>query len=162
MKTQEITPKEKEEMQNIETNKRREILNNYFNRNYNIEKERKPNIEDTTTFKPFKDTSDDELEKTGKIDSIGINDLEKLKKLVAELKEMDKEEVGSSKSKPKVLRKTNPNQRRYEQTEPEENTDEEESITHYFERFFILVLVTAAIGTGWLLYIINQIQSTLL
>ncbi len=145
MKEEGITPKE--EKQNIETNKRREILENYFNGNYSID-----DYEDTTSFKPFKDSTD-ELEKTGQIDEVG---LEELKNLVAQLKALDydNEEKEEAPSKGKVKKKVHPNYKA--QAEEEQNSDMKE-ITNSFINCFVLALVTAAIGTGWLLYIINHI-----
>ena len=150
MKREEITPKE--EKQNIETNKRREILENYFNGTYTSRSER---YEDTTSFKPFKDSQEDELEKTGEIDEVGI---EELKKLVAQLKELDydneEKEQPETPSKGKVLKKVNPN---YKQPKEDTPTDDMKEITNSFISCFVLALITAAIGTGWLLYIINHL-----
>ncbi|MBR3898277.1 MAG: hypothetical protein IKJ43_03235 [Bacilli bacterium] len=159
--------KEKEKRQDIEFNKRREILDNYFNRNYDSivpsrskRYQEDSDLENTTSYKPFKSFDDsDPLEKTGEIDNVGI---EELKKLVAQLKELDfdddSEEIESnqSKSNGKVLTKVAPGYKK--NTEPEEKkTNDYDEIASYFKSFFVLVLTTAAIGTVWLLNIINHI-----
>ena len=163
--------KEKEKKQDIELNKRREILDNYFNRNYNYEPTTKIEkkyhqddsyLEDTTSYKPFYDEDySDPLEKTGEIDNVGIEDL---KKLVAQLKELDFEDEpeeiteGQTKNNGKVLTKVAPGYKKSIQEEPiEQKTNDYEEIASYFKNYFILVLTTATIGTIWLLNIINHL-----
>ena len=151
MKKEEINPKE--EKQNIETNKRREILEKYFSGTYTSRSDR--NYENTTSFKPFRDNNEDEFEKTGEIDEVGI---EELKQLVAQLKELDydneEKEQSETPSKGKVLKKVNPNYKEHKEDIPNDDIKE---ITNAFINCFVLALITAAIGTGWLLFIINHI-----
>ena len=158
--------KEKEKRQDLEFNRRREIFDNYFNRNYNYSNKDSDNsyLENTTNYKPFKgydeDDYSDPLEKTSEIDNVGI---EELKKLVAQLKELNYDEKedndkGQSRSSGKVLTKVAPGYRK-SSTEDAKQTpsNDNKEIGTSFMYCFILSLVTAIIGTGWLLNIINHL-----
>lgn len=159
--------KEKEKIQDIELNKRREILDNYFNRNYDDtpratrykkNNNYEENLENTTNIKPFKDSDSDPLEKTSEIDNVGI---EELKKLVAQLKELDydneEEDKESSKSTGKVLTKVAPGYKKTSQDNTEIKPNDNKEIGTSFMYCFILSLITAVIGTGWILNIINHL-----
>lgn len=94
------------------------------------------------------DLSDkDPLEDTQDIKKIELLELKELLAKRYEEKETEKEET-SSEEKGKVLKKALPGRKMSE--------DVEQIVTSFIS-CFVLALVTASIGAGWLLYIINNI-----
>ncbi len=105
--------------------------------------------------------SHDYLSELEEEDDVKIEDLRNLIDQLEEMKreyeipeeDLESKSQNTSQSKGKVLTKTLPG---VKQSEPEyDNTAKE--IASSFINCFILCMVTAIIGTGWFLYIINHI-----
>lgn len=122
----------------------RDYYNSYYPENEKRQDERLENSMNAINSM-FEDKNEkDPLEDTMDIKKV---ELTELKELLAR-RYSEKEEDNHSEEKGKVLKKTLTNVKMSEDVE---------QIVNSFISCFILALVTASIGTGWLLYIINHI-----
>lgn len=137
---------EREKQQDSRTKQNMEILDSFFNGDYNSSVKPK-----TVQHENYTTSSYDDLEKTKEIDNVELKELKELVAKLREINEEDNEEITSNQSqeKGKTLTKALPGYNKL--------SEDVNQIVESFIPCFILALVTATIGTGWLLYLINHL-----
>ena len=125
--------------------------NDYFNNTYDLKMDQKAAENLSALENLFEQSNnEDEMEKTSEISSVELEELRELsKKLHEKLEQENKPQESSSQEKGKQKVLTNNSKIKY--------SEDVSQIVTSFMSCFVLALVTATIGTGWLLYLINHL-----
>lgn len=125
--------------------------NDYFNNTYDLKMDQKAAKNLSALENLFEQSNnEDEMEKTSEISSVELEELRELsKKLHEKLEQENKPQESSSQEKGKQKVLTNNSKIKY--------SEDVSQIVTSFMSCFVLALVTATIGTGWLLYLINHL-----
>ena len=125
--------------------------NDYFNNTYDLKMDQKAAENLSALENLFEQSNnEDKMEKTSEISSVELEELRELsKKLHEKLEQENKPQESSSQEKGKQKVLTNNSKIKY--------SEDVSQIVTSFMSCFVLALVTATIGTGWLLYLINHL-----